>query len=178
MPGLEIVDLDRIDGVERRPVIPCAFGPARREELFVLAEERGFPLADSLVDPTAILPPGFRQGGGGFVNAGAIIGGGCMFGDGVLINRSASIGHHCLLGDWVSVGPGAVLSGNIRVGRNSMIGAGAVLQSDIRIGTNVRIAAGTVVRKPVPDNSIVSGNPGRIVPARAVPSTLKREGAE
>ena len=59
-----------------------------------------------------------------------------------------------------------------------MIGAGAVLQSDIRIGADVLVAAGTVVRKPVPDNHIVSGNPGRAVPRRAVPSTLGRAGDE
>lgn len=178
MFGVRIVDFADLAGVERLPALPCAFGPERREALASMAAAAGFPLAESLIDPTAILPPGLRIGAGGFVNAGVVIGGGCLFGDGVLLNRSASVGHHCVLDDWVSIGPGAILSGNVRVGRTSMIGAGAVLQSDIRIGANVRVAAGAVVRKSVPDNSMVSGNPGKVVPLRAVPSTLLRAGGE
>ena len=178
MHGTKIIGMSQLAGVERGPAVPCAFGPLRRRQLAGLAQTEGFSLADSLIDPSAILPPHLRIGPGGFINAGVILGAGCVFGDGVLVNRSASIGHHCVLGDWVSVGPGAILSGNVRVGQNSMIGAGAVLQSDIRVGANVRIAAGSVVRKSVPDGAIVSGNPGKIVQGRPVPSTLNRKGAE
>ncbi len=178
MFDIEIVDYPELDKIERFPALPCAFSPRRREELARIAEEAGFELAETLVDPTAILPPRLRLGRAGFINAGVVIGGGSMFGDGVLVNRSASIGHHCLLEDWVSVGPGAILSGNVRVGRNSMIGAGAILQSDIRVGENVRIAAGSLVRKNVPDNSLVSGNPAKTVRARPFPSSLERAGGE
>lgn len=178
MHGTKIIDLSHLEGVERGPAVPCAFGPLRRRELAELAQTQGFSLADSLIDPSAILSQHLRIGLGGFINAGVVLGAGCVFGDGVLLNRSASIGHHCVLGDWVSVGPGAILSGNVRVGQHSMIGAGAVLQSDIRVGANVRIAAGSVVRKSVPDGAIVSGNPGKILPGRPVPSTLNQKGAE
>ena len=173
-----IVDLSDVTDADLGPVLPCAFAPERRAVLAQIAVARGFTLADSLIDPAAVLPPGFRMDAAGFINAGAVIGGGCLFGEGVLVNRSASIGHHVVLCDWVSIGPGAVLSGNIRIGARSMIGAGAVLQSDIRIGSDVLVAAGSVVRKSVPDNHLVSGNPARCVLRRAVPSTLGREGDE
>ena len=173
-----IVDLADVTDADIGPVLPCAFAPERRAVLAQMAVARGFTLADTLIDPAAILPPGFRMDAAGFINAGVVVGGGCLFGEGVLVNRSASIGHHVVLGDWVSIGPGAVLSGNIRIGARSMIGAGAVLQSDIRIGSDVLVAAGSVVRKSVPDNHLVSGNPARSVPRRPVPSTLGREGDE
>ena len=178
MFGTKVVDLAYIEGEIVGVVLPCAFGPVRRHELAKLAMELNLTLAETLIDPSAILPPRLRLGAGGFINAGVILGAGCMIGSGVLLNRSASIGHHCVLEDWVSVGPGAIISGNVRVGAYTMIGAGAILQSDIRVGTNVRIAAGSVVRKSVPDGAIVSGNPGKIVPGRPVPSTLKQKGAE
>lgn len=174
----DIKNVDDLDGVDRLPAVPCAFAPKRREELADRAQDMGFPLAETLIDPTAILPPKLIAGAGGFINACAVIGAACRFGTGVLINRSASIGHHALLGDWVSIGPGAILSGGIQIGHHSVIGAGAVLQTGIRVGDNVRIAAGSVVRKNVSDNSIVSGNPGKSMPMRAVPSTLAREGDE
>ena len=34
---------------------------------------------------------------------------------------------------------------------------------DVTIGNNVVIGAGTVVTKSIPDNSVVAGNPGRII---------------
>jgi UDP-3-O-[3-hydroxymyristoyl] glucosamine N-acyltransferase len=173
-----IVDLADVTDADLGPVLPCAFSPERRERLAQMAVARRFTLADSLIDPTAVLSPGFRMEAAGFINSAAVIGGGSWFGQGVLVNRSASIGHHVMLGDWVSIGPGATLSGNIRIGARSMIGAGAVLQSDIRIGSDVLVAAGSVVRKSVPDKHLVSGNPARSVPRRPVPSTLGREGDE
>jgi UDP-3-O-[3-hydroxymyristoyl] glucosamine N-acyltransferase len=173
-----IVDLADVADTDLGPVLPCAFSPERRAGLAQRAVARGFTLADSLIDPTAILPPGFRMDAAGFINAAVVVGGGCFFGEGVLVNRSASLGHHVVLGDWVSIGPGAVVSGNIRIGARSMIGAGAVLQSDIRIGSNVLVAAGSVVRKSVPDNHLVWGNPARSVPRPPVPSTLGRRGDE
>jgi serine acetyltransferase len=178
LSDLEIVVPANLGGRVRGAAIPCAFSPFTRKTLAEMALELGFSLADALIDATAILPPRLRIGRASFINAGVAVGGGSMFGIGVLINRTASIGHHSVLDDWVSIGPGAILSGNVRIGANSMIGAGAVIQSDIRIGANVRIAAGTVVRKHVDDNCIVSGNPGRSVRMRAVPSTLQREGEE
>jgi hypothetical protein len=173
-----IIDLVDVTDKDLGPMLPCAFAPERRACLAQMAVMRGFTMADSLIDPSTILPPGFRMGAAGFINAGVVIGGGCFFGEGVLVNRSASIGHHVVLGDWVSIGPGAVLSGNIRIGERSMIGAGAVLQSDIRIGSDVLVAAGSVVRKSVPCNHLVSGNPARSVPRRPVLSILGREGNE
>lgn len=169
-----IVELTDLTPDDMGPALPCAWAPLRRAELARIAQDLGFGLAETLCDPHAILPPGLRVDDAGFIGAGVVIGGGSFLGKGVLVNRSASLGHHTVLNDWVSIGPGAILSGNIRIGARSMIGAGAVLQSDIRIGSDVLVAAGSVVRKSVPDNHIVSGNPGRAVPRRSVPSTLGR----
>lgn len=51
------------------------------------------------------------------------------------------------------------------IGDNVKICAGAIVIGPIRIGNNVTIGAGAVVVKDVPDNSIVVGNPAKIIPA-------------
>lgn len=175
---MRVVTLATLDETSLPPALPCAFSPKRREELALEAADAGFALADTLIDPTSILPPQFRIGLGGFVNAGAVIGGGCVFGESVLINRSASIGHHTVLGDYVSIGPGAVLSGNVRVGQHSVIGAGAIIQSGVRIGDNALVSAGSVVRKHVKDGALVAGNPAKQMPFRARQSSLDLTGGE
>ena len=62
--------------------------------------------------------------------------------------------------------------GNSRHGRNELIpsigdnvtlGANVTIIGDITIGNNVTIGAGSVVVKDVPDNSVVVGNPARVI---------------
>ncbi|MGY5352968.1 DapH/DapD/GlmU-related protein [Wenyingzhuangia sp. IMCC45533] len=49
------------------------------------------------------------------------------------------------------------------IGDNVEVGANAVIIGNIKIGNNVVVGAGTVVVKDVPSNSIVVGNPSRII---------------
>lgn len=49
------------------------------------------------------------------------------------------------------------------IGDNVSVGANSCIIGDITIGNNVIIGAGTVVVKDIPDNSIVVGNPARII---------------
>lgn len=51
----------------------------------------------------------------------------------------------------------------IKIGENSFIGARCVLLPGTEIGDNVIIGAGSVVRGKVPDNSIVAGNPAKVI---------------
>ncbi|SUX48408.1 acyltransferase [Chryseobacterium indoltheticum] len=53
--------------------------------------------------------------------------------------------------------------GKIKVGNNVYIGNNALIMAGVTIGDNVLIAAGAVVTKSVPDNSIVGGNPAKII---------------
>lgn len=53
--------------------------------------------------------------------------------------------------------------GRVIIGNNVFIGADAVILPNIRIGDNVIVGAGTIVTKDIPDNSLVVGNPGRII---------------
>lgn len=49
------------------------------------------------------------------------------------------------------------------IGDNVWIGANAIIFGKITIGDNVIIGAGTMVNKDIPRNSIVVGNPARII---------------
>jgi hypothetical protein len=59
--------------------------------------------------------------------------------------------------------PQAQKFGVITIGDHSFIGENAILLPGTRLGAGVMIVPGAVVRGTVPDNSIVMGNPGRIV---------------
>ena len=53
------------------------------------------------------------------------------------------------------------------IGNNVFVGANVCIIGKIRIGNNVIIGAGAVVTKNVPDNSVVVGNPMRIIDRNA-----------
>lgn len=50
-----------------------------------------------------------------------------------------------------------------KIGSHCFIGCGSIILPGVTIGNHCIVAAGTLVREDVPDNSIVAGNPGRIV---------------
>ena len=49
------------------------------------------------------------------------------------------------------------------IGDNVSVGANSVIIGGIHIGNNVIIGAGSVVIRDVPDNSVVAGNPAKII---------------
>ena len=54
-------------------------------------------------------------------------------------------------------------TGKVHIGDNVFIGAGSIILPNTVIGNNVVVGAGCVVAKDIPDNSVVVGNPCRII---------------
>lgn len=52
---------------------------------------------------------------------------------------------------------------NVIIGKNCFIGARSMIMPGVTIGDQVIVAAGSVVTKDVPSNTIVAGNPARII---------------
>lgn len=120
---------------------------------------------------------------------GAKIGRNCNIGSYVEIGPQVEIGDNCKIqafsfipngvkiGSWVFVGPHVVFTNDKHpdlrkkhwevvptvVKDGVRIGANATLVCGITIGENALIGAGAVVTKDVPPNSVVAGNPARIL---------------
>lgn len=90
--------------------------------------------------------------GGGFsINhyGGIVIGSEAVIGENFSIRNNITIGH--------SRGESPI------IGNNVTVGAGAIIIGKVNIGNNVMIGAGAVVTKSVPDNSVVVGNPAKVI---------------
>lgn len=53
--------------------------------------------------------------------------------------------------------------GRVKIGDNVFIGQNSVVLPGVKIGSNVVVGAGSIVMSDIPDNSVVMGNPARII---------------
>ncbi len=100
------------------------------------------------IHPAAKIGPGF------FIDHGM----------GVVIGETAEVGENCLLYQGVTLGGTGKEKGKRHptLKNNVVVGAGAKILGAITVGNNVIIGANSVILKPVPDNAICVGVPGRI----------------
>jgi serine O-acetyltransferase len=71
----------------------------------------------------------------------------------------------CRIGRDLTIVGGGVLFDHdtLEIGDNVVVGAGTKSVGRIRIGSRVRTGPNSVIQEPVPDDSLVFGNPGRII---------------
>lgn len=55
------------------------------------------------------------------------------------------------------------LLADVYIGKNCFIAVGAIILPGVKIGDEVIVGAGSVVTKDVPSNSVVAGNPARVI---------------
>lgn len=59
--------------------------------------------------------------------------------------------------------PNINVYGKITIGNNVFIGSNVIILPNVNIGNNVVIGAGSIVTKSVESNSVVAGNPAKII---------------
>jgi acetyltransferase-like isoleucine patch superfamily enzyme len=120
---------------------------------------------------------------------GAKIGEMCNIGENVFIENSVLIGNRVTIKNGVQIWDGIQIEDNVFIGPNvtftndrypisnnlnykleetlvkkgASIGANATILPGIKIGCNALVGAGAVVTVNVPDDSVVVGNPARII---------------
>jgi serine O-acetyltransferase len=83
----------------------------------------------------------------------------------VVINCNARIGNNCNIAHSVTIGQAnrGKLKGCPTIGDNVWIGTGSVIIGRINIGNNVLIAPNSFINFDIPNNSLVIGNPAKII---------------
>lgn len=129
-------------------------------------------LIGTRVDDTFLLIPPFYTTGGADIRVGrnVFINQNCTFYDlgGIDIADDAMIGPNVsLITSGHPIEPSqrreAVLAKPIRLERNVWIAAGATILGGVTVGENSVVAAASVVTRDVPPNTLVAGNPARVI---------------
>ena len=85
---------------------------------------------------------------------------------GIVINKNVKFGKNCVIFQNVTIGDNCSGKSENKyptIGDNVVIYANAVVIGGITIGDNAVIGAGAIVTKDVPQNTIVVGNPAKII---------------
>ncbi len=104
-----------------------------------------------------------KIGFGNIIDFGSQISCNVDIGNNNYINRNVSISHDTVIGDNCVISPGAVITGCVSIGNDVFIGAGSVIRNGIRIGDSAIVGMGAVVINDVSDNTVVVGNPAKII---------------
>ena len=86
----------------------------------------------------------------------------------IVISHNSIIGNNCNINHGVTIGEASrgPKKGAPKIGNNVWFGTNSIVVGKIKIGHNVLIAPGSFVNFNVPDDSIVIGNPGKIIPKK------------
>lgn len=89
---------------------------------------------------------------------------GVFFSDrGHLILGARAIGDGTVIHHAVTIGMNLMTHGKPMIGRNVWIGPDCVVHGNIEIGDGATLLPGTVLTKSIPANTLVSGNPARVL---------------
>lgn len=87
-----------------------------------------------------------------------------VHGGGIIVNQGTKIGKNFRIRQNTTIGNDGVDNSHCpSIGDNVCVYANCVIFGKIEVGDNVVIGAGSVVTKSIPSNSMVVGNPARII---------------
>jgi 2,3,4,5-tetrahydropyridine-2,6-dicarboxylate N-acetyltransferase len=123
------------------------------------------------IEPGAVIRDHVSIGDNAVIMMGALINIGCQIGSGTMIDMGAVLGGRVIVGNNSHVGAGSVLAGVIEppsatpvtIGDNVLIGANVVVLEGVKIGDGAVVGAGSIVTSDVEANTVVVGNPARVV---------------
>lgn len=81
----------------------------------------------------------------------------------VVVLPQTVISHDCVIGDHTCITGGVCLSGMVQVGRACYIGTNASVRNGVRIGDGSLVGMGSVVLDDVEADTVVVGNPARLL---------------
>ena len=117
----------------------------------------------NVIDPDVFLHPSARLGRGCVLYPGCFVGYQAQLGDCIFALGRTTINHDDVIGDRTVFATGATLAGCVTVENDCYVGQSAAVRQHLRIGHHSLIGMGAVVVKDVEPNSVMAGNPARLL---------------
>lgn len=142
--------------------IVSAGEPSSRKFLYEKLEQHALKYI-SVIEPGVTISRFSSVKDGTIIHTGAIFTVNVHIGKGCLINKHAVIGHDVNIGEYTVISPNVSVGGDVDIGPNCYLGSGAIIRNGIKIGENSIVGMGSVVLKDVEPNSVIAGNPAKLL---------------
>lgn len=135
-----------------------------RYEIYTKLLERGATIP-TLIHPQAIVSKYSELDSGVVIHANSVVQAHSKIGSTTVVSYNSSVSHDSTIGIASYIAFGACIGAYVSIGNFTLIGQAASIVSGKvdRIGNNCIIGAGSVVINNIEDNTIVAGNPAKII---------------
>ncbi len=117
----------------------------------------------TLVHPSASVSRTARLGAGVVIFPHVTVASNARIGNHVVVLANSVISHDDAVGDFTCIAGGVCLSGNVHVGRACYLGTRSAVIGGVGIGDGALVGMGSVVLRSVAPNTVVAGNPARVL---------------
>lgn len=131
----------------------------------VIINKTSIPLKrfETIIHPSAVVSKMATIGFGTVVLQGVVIASNVKIGNHVIILPNAILSHDDAIGDYTCITGGVCISGGVIIGRSCYLGTNSSIIGNISIGDNSMIGMGSVVLNNVDANSVMIGNPAKLL---------------
>jgi sugar O-acyltransferase (sialic acid O-acetyltransferase NeuD family) len=153
---------DNYDFCDNDYAIVAIANPHIRKKVFDSLYARGVNFYN-FIHPSVIIGGNIKMGEGNIICPNSVLTTDIEIGTGNIFNINVTIGHDVKIGSFNTFNSHCDITGNVQIGDLNYSGSRVSFLPSCKIGNNNQISAGSVVYKGVKNNSILLGNPAKIV---------------
>ena len=136
--------------------------PEIRKIIYNKLNDKNFSFT-KLVDESTLIRKTAKLSSGVIILSHCYISENVKIGKNVLVNSKTLLGHDVSIGKHSTLYCGVNVLGGVKIEENVEVGSGSNIYPNVKIGKNSKIMMGTCVYKNIPQNSLVAGNPARVI---------------
>ncbi|MCS7029064.1 MAG: NeuD/PglB/VioB family sugar acetyltransferase [Bacteroidia bacterium] len=117
----------------------------------------------TVIHPTAYVSRSAVIGTGSVILQNVTVCNNVRIGNQVVILANTVINHDSVIDSFTNIASGVSVSGGVRIGQNCYIGTNVAIKESVTIGEKSLVGMGSNVLADIPANSLVWGNPAKII---------------
>lgn len=117
----------------------------------------------SLIHPTASVSRTAKIGRGAVIFQNVTITANVKVGRHVVVLPQSVLSHDSQIGDYTCIAGGVCISGRVKIGKSCYLGTNSAIKDGLRVGGGSLVGMGSVVLNDVARNSVMVGNPARLL---------------